>query len=665
MRFSLFLRLSLGLALLAPLTAQTTIPAEITLDPETGFKEVRWPAYNGNTYYLQTSQDLINWTVNPSYVIGNNVLAGMEIDGPTPLFARVISFQGLPTDDNDGDGLSNHEETVTSSTDPETADSDGDGVTDGEEVGANTDPNDPASGPAFVVEIATPPDANILQVFLDEKFVFLGDNYGLASPLPGSVSLAIPQDPESWFVELTNKADPRAALIDFRCFAPAPGSSKLTLLNYRKTDSVINTELKVGVLNLEIPEPTPSNPSLQAPQASGMNDPLPTSGGYGKWKLLPVKIKEVSFAGANYHELKKDDMSVTYSAPHWMDKDGNGNPTDTTNGERNYSVAYTRNTKPKIGSQLNINGLPNNLVIKLRAKGSDGVEVPETVAQTNGNEVSLTPTATSTDWPNTIKYYDRSDTNKAFSLDWEIKISNGNWLQVAATRHQVYLTLDDPVTTLRQETLFYLSAKNADGDNTEAAARDSMYGEFTDRVVTRLDGVQMTYWMNNNMGCTNSSDLLARNDGNGNCQSWGSFFRDMLRIHGINADRIRVWPKTGDSSVIVKDWQFNQPSSGPPQHPYIENLDALDLAGIPGQGNPNPPGLFNGHWITKSGGHYYDPSYGTAAVKGGNIDKKYEDGAFDGFGAQYQNSAGAIIRGIRKNNSGSALISEVDYFLAN
>ena len=45
-----------------------------------------------------------------------------------------------------------------------------------------------------------------------------------------------------------------------------------------------------------------------------------------------------------------------------------------------------------------------------------------------------------------------------------------------------------------------------------------------------------------------------------------------------------------DSSVIVKNWQFNEPPSGPTQHPYIESLDAFDLPGIPGQGNQNPPG---------------------------------------------------------------------------
>jgi hypothetical protein len=195
----------------------------------------------------------------------------------------------------------------------------------------------------------------------------------------------------------------------------------------------------------------------------------------------------------------------------------------------------------------------------------------------------------------------------------------------------------------------------------------SMYTEFTDRDVERLDGVQMTYWVDvdgdgeADVTCTDTPDLLSNASGNGNCQSWAGIFRDILRIHGINADRMRVWPKPTDSSVIVKNWQFNDPPSGAPQHPYIEGSDAFDLNGIPGQGNSNPPGSFNGHWITKSGGSYYDPSYGTPAVNDG---KEYEDGAFDGFGAQYSTPGGPDVRGIRKNNTGAGS-SEVDYFLAN
>ena len=352
--------------------------------------------------------------------------------------------------------------------------------------------------------------------------------------------------------------------------------------------------------------------------------------------LLPVEVVEVSFAGAKYHELKKDDVSVTYSAPHWVDKDGNGNPTDTANGEKDYSVAYTRNTKPSIGAKFSIQGLPNNLAIKLRAKGSDGIEIPETAAQINGNDVTLPVTASSTNWPNTIKFYDRIDVNKAFKLDWEIKVGDSDWAQVASTKHQVYLTLDDPAQMkdifgnaiqLRQETLFYLSCKNADGKTSQADTTDAIWSEFTDRDVRRIDGTQMTYYKTYQcqVQVTDASGLLKFGDGQ--CGSWASLFIRLRQIHGIDvANEYVIFSSINNNEgFLVKNWNFNGAgSSGIPAYPYLNIPDApfpaqnsypwkfaevTDQNGIAGQGNPNPASLFGNHQVVLDG-QYYDPSYG-------------------------------------------------------
>jgi hypothetical protein len=62
---------------------------------------------------------------------------------------------------------------------------------------------------------------------------------------------------------------------------------------------------------------------------------------------------EVSFAGSNFHELKSDDGNTTYTAPQWVDVDGDGNATtDQNSGEKNYPVAFTRNTKPQVGAEF-------------------------------------------------------------------------------------------------------------------------------------------------------------------------------------------------------------------------------------------------------------------------------------------------------------------------
>jgi hypothetical protein len=343
--------------------------------------------------------------------------------------------------------------------------------------------------------------------------------------------------------------------------------------------------------------------------------------------LLPVGVNEVSFTGAKYHELKKDDVSVTYSAPHWVDKDGNGNPTDTGNGEKDYSVAYTRNTKPSIGAKFSIQGLPNNLAIKLRAKGSDGIEIPETAAQINGNEVTLPATASSTNWPNAIKFYDRSDSNRAFKLDWEIKAGDSNWLQFASTKHQVYLTLNDPVTALRQETLFFLSSKNANSLTFEPAVTTAIWNEFIDRSVSRVDGFELTYYQNYSCLNTETNELLEFGDGQ--CGAWAKFFIDLRRIQGISDQPWwSIRPVAPSDGLIVKNWDFTEPGTAlEPGFPYFNMPGGLsykgntsykwrfaevnDHKGIPGQGNmANPASMFQLHSVVFLDGEYLDPSYG-------------------------------------------------------
>lgn len=245
---------------------------------------------------------------------------------------------------------------------------------------------------------------------------------------------------------------------------------------------------------------------------------------------------------------------------------------------------------------------------------------------------------------------------------WYAKLggdSSSSWPLVIETNHQAYVTLANPVTSLRQETLFWLSCNAAKEESQEGSARDAMYLEFEDQSVSRLDGTQMTYWVtgSNETICRNTNSLLSSADGDGSCEAWSGFFRDILHVHGIEADRIKVEPTLNlDKAVCVHYWSFDWPS-GPILHPYIEFRDATDLNGIAGQGNPNPPGQFNGHWITRSGGHYYDPSYGTAAIKGGNIKKKYEDAAFDGYGMNYS----GVGFGVRVNDRSSTGSSEAKY----
>ena len=263
------------------------------------------------------------------------------------------------------------------------------------------------------------------------------------------------------------------------------------------------------------------------------------------------------------------------------------------------------------------------------------------------------------------------------------------------TKHTLYQTLDEPITLLRQETLFNIGCRNADGMvNGSKTTVDAIYSEYTDQSVSKVipgtglrESKVLAYWLNGEMSCTDTSALLSLPDRNGNCQAWSGFFRDVLRIQGISANRLRVWrdPDTdvsniesllgisGLARVAVKNWFFTgSGNSGDPNYPYTVDDDAVDLFGVPGQGNPNPPRAFNGHWITEVSGTLYDPSYGSPEVIDGLSDsgrKIYEDNAFDGYISyileQNQGSYSVESVVIRKNDTSALSPSEVTTYGAN
>ena len=415
-------------------------------------------------------------------------------------------------------------------------------------------------------------------------------------------------------------------------------------------------------------------------------------------RLLNVDLEEVSFlpgsVGTNYHELTKDtDTDFKYSKPHWVDSNGDGDTDDP--GDKNYPVAFTCNTKPTLQAKIDIGNAFSGQTIQIRATGPGAIAIPATTATVNGSTVTLPATESTGAFVDTIKFYSAQDAGNEFELTWEMQIGSSTWFEVGKSKHTLYLTLNDPITTLRQETLFNIGCRNADGmTNGNKTTIDSIYSEYTDQEVSKvqpgtglLETEIMTYWLNDQMSCVDTPELLSRSDRNGNCQAWSGFFRDVLRVQGIAANRFRVW-RDPDSDVIaaenllgifglprvaVKDWVFTgSGTSGNPNYPYTVDVDANDINGVPGQGNSNPPRWFNGHWITEAADTLYDPSYGTPEILNASSDagkKNYEDGAFDGYlnyklvqsGGNY--SIQSII--IRKNDTSSSSQREVNTYDAN
>ena len=418
----------------------------------------------------------------------------------------------------------------------------------------------------------------------------------------------------------------------------------------------------------------------------------PSSGTTGESKvettdarLVSVEIQEVRFSGTGYHELKSDDGQTTYNAPQWKDVNGDGKGITHTSGDRGYPVAYTKGSLPSIGANFKFTGMITGQSYEIKATSLQGVEIPPTAVTlgTDGSMI-LPPTGASKGFVDTVEFYDAKD-NTAFELDWHIKIGSSNWAKIASTKHTVCVINANPLNSLtsRQETLFVLACKNAKGKTQASDITTGIWGEFTDRKVTKANGIQMSYYKSYLCNVVTAEELI--NQGDGQCGSWADLFVKLLKVHGIDNQNevVEVVSDGGANGLVVKDWNFaNNGTSGHPTYTYLNipssNLidnasynwrysEVSDVAGIEGQGNPNPASYFNLHYIVEIQGVFYDPSYGTSysslAGLDANISGYYIEGAWpvdepdvnldlNGDGHVQDNAVNTLVNLFRANPSG-------------
>ncbi len=417
--------------------------------------------------------------------------------------------------------------------------------------------------------------------------------------------------------------------------------------------------------------------------------------------LLPVELMEVSFGGNDdeYHGVENDELTETYSAPQWVDKDGDG-VAKNEGEEKNKSVAYTRSTQPEIGCKFRIGGIPQDAQVKIRAKGSDGIEVRESSVSLAGDIATLdlipcaTESGTPTKWPDTVKFYSRSDTDgfSAFTLDWEIKFGSSEWVKIGSTKHQVYITLGKPIkegyglAKKNHESLFYIGCKNANGKSDQKDVVAGIWSDFTDRKVSRVDpetgiGTRdlsqeppypggMIYWKNGMASASIGGAHSLLFHGHDVCWNWSDFFQSLLNFQGIQGHQ-RVAITCSDftidyESAVTAYREFSNfqgnltcsaessPSNAVPgdRHLYISQriffVKQLSLsektiverpqAGFPGssskaQGNDNARAFFADHHIVSYDGEWYDPSYGTGPFEGEGVHAQWEESSLQLFGS--------------------------------
>ena len=367
---------------------------------------------------------------------------------------------------------------------------------------------------------------------------------------------------------------------------------------------------------------------------------------------LEANVEEVSFKVPKGREVISDDATQVFMAPHWVDKNGDGKPVDVAAGEHNYPVAFTRNTAPEIEAKIEVKSLPKGAVCKVRATGKDGVSIAAKAVPA-GKQIKLPFTAAAKPWANTVKFYTTRPAGKSvtpFTPDWELSFTDGkSWHKIGKTEHTVYVNLADPKTALRQETLFEIGCRNANGKTTEADTVKNIWSEYTDRTVVRVqDNASLTYWSPTRPApeplCWQTAGLLALTDGR--CGAWAEFFKDVLLIQGITSQVAEVdAPPIVDMVKLTADVNAFLPLATYNIQPLFfvkkwnlagaNPFNSGDLKGVAGQSNPDPRSIFDNHAIVLYNGKYYDPSYGTGPFASKVL---WEDASLDGFGAYVINA---------------------------
>ena len=265
-------------------------------------------------------------------------------------------------------------------------------------------------------------------------------------------------------------------------------------------------------------------------------------------------------------------------------------------GQRNDPAAYFNNSVGPKKLRVKLHGAPNTTVTvsatgnfggvsaKSVAFGSDGVAI------VNDFQIVNNPASAA------IGVYN-------FPWVWTIAGAGGG-SSTMTTTHKLYITAADTAASPAHGNAYaemYEVGCNANG--TLAGIR----AEFSDRQVSAI-GKTFTYYgpkfkARDENFATNDVHALMRY-GDGDCDSWAQFYRDVLALQEIESTPFRIYSKYNDFPSISV------------------------LPGLSGQGPTNPAGEYRFNWhamVTFDSGRFDDPSYGNADYTG---KIPWEDDAF-------------------------------------
>ena len=289
--------------------------------------------------------------------------------------------------------------------------------------------------------------------------------------------------------------------------------------------------------------------------------------------VVGLRLKKLSYSGNQMHVIHEDslDNDKDYTAPHWKDKDDDGDASDK--GERRFPVAFTRNTSMKVSAEFWVEPADVVSSVTVKGKANNGMGTIEETVQVDGNVIEITKEKFPNKLPNKIDFFNTLD------IEWEISFDGGNtFLPAGKSKNRIYVTLKDPIlsngNTFNSEKLFEtvidIGCRNARGKSSDTKAVRAIWSDFKNRPVTRkkedgfnnTDDTEMSYWKFARV-CTSMEVMLADPNGSGSCGAWAELYHNVIRAQGIKgSDVYKITPDTsvnsGATRFLVKNWGFGK-----------------------------------------------------------------------------------------------------------
>ena len=259
-----------------------------------------------------------------------------------------------------------------------------------------------------------------------------------------------------------------------------PADRALTFRSVIQTKRTINgfdlpdqyTEQSVTVAEGE----RDSSPADLVPSFSGGGDDIENYTETVQQTLIRMFPQEVAFDGDHYHELKSDDKTKTYAAPHWVDVDGDGSAkTGNVEGEKNYPVAFTRGSQIQVKAKFKLVGFEGSEQIHVSGIGPGFSLEEQAITVGEGGVVSYPVTTSTGGVADHVEFYNAED-ESAFVIQWKVRFGDDPTPRMlATTKHTVYITFADPIDKdkpeglrHRQETLYNIGCRRAKGMDSNA-----------------------------------------------------------------------------------------------------------------------------------------------------------------------------------------------------